>query len=227
MDDAGGVLADALDRLSAIGEELGGPQLDLDALRGLLEAGTGLDVEEDLLGWLGGASLFVIGTGEKDIEIGTVLQTSDQAASAGAINAIGGLLEGEFGGGLVEPRLEGADAGFSALPQGGEGGFEVAQLDDRVVGAAGWTAGAGEAADPSQALSASEAYGGAEEALGDQAAPLLYVALQELFTVAERGGQSSDPGYLAARPYLDALEYLIVGTSDDGSRARFVVGVSK
>jgi hypothetical protein len=53
------------------------------------------------------------------------------------------------------------------------------------------------------------------------------VSLAPFFVVAEKGGQATDPDYLAAKPYLQKLDYLMLGTSTDGDRttARFVVGV--
>jgi hypothetical protein len=56
--------------------------------------------------------------------------------------------------------------------------------------------------------------------------PLAFVSLAPFFVVAEKGGSAGDPDYVAAKPYLQKLDYLMVGTSKDGDRstARFVVG---
>ena len=51
--------------------------------------------------------------------------------------------------------------------------------------------------------------------------------LPPFFVAAEKGGSKDDPAYIAAKPYLQKLDYLMAGTSGDGDRStvRFVVGV--
>ena len=65
------------------------------------------------------------------------------------------------------------------------------------------------------------------EALGADFEPLAFVSLPELFVVAEKGGQANDPSYLAAKPYLERLDYLMIGSRTDAGRTtmRFAVGV--
>jgi hypothetical protein len=76
-------------------------------------------------------------------------------------------------------------------------------------------------------LSDDESFGAALRALGSDYSPLAYLSFSPFLVVAEEGGSASDPDYVAAKPYLEKLDYLALGTlSADGNLlTRLVIGV--
>jgi hypothetical protein len=186
---------------------------------------TGVD-PRDVVTWMQDGYAFVSGTSEKTIAIGGVARSSDQQASSAAIT----LLEARFRADVdakVGPPPQGAEKGFSASAPESPQGIQVGQFGDQVVGALGPGQPAANALHPKGTLADDPSFQAGERALGSDFSPLAFVSLAPFFVVAEKGGQANDPDYLAAKPYLQKLDYLILGTSDDGDRttARFVVGV--
>jgi Protein of unknown function (DUF3352) len=185
---------------------------------------TGVD-PRDVVTWMQDGYAFVSGTSEKTIAIGGVARSSDQQASSAAIT----LLEARFRADVdakVGPPPQGAEKGFSASAPESPQGIQVGQFGDHVVGALGPGQPAANALHPKTTLADDPSFQAGERALGSDFSPLAFMSLGPFFLVAEKGGQANDPDYLAAKPYLQKLDYLILGTSDgDRTTARFVVGV--
>ena len=55
----------------------------------------------------------------------------------------------------------------------------------------------------------------------------LFLSFPTVFQFAESQGASQDPEFQQAKPYIDALDYLAIGSGDDGDRAqvRFIIGL--
>lgn len=225
LDGAGDTLRETFTGLGALGSELGDPRLDPEAIASEVEAATGLDLEDDLLSWVGDAAAFVSGTSGSTFAAAAILGTSDPEASSGAIAAARDAFEAQTGQPTEDPRLDGADDGFAAEGPNGRG-LEVAQLGDRVIAAFGGSSPAAEAVEPSETLLGSERFDAAADALGGDYAGTAYLALQDFLVVAEKGDDEGDIDYEAARPYLDALDYMILGTGSEEGRdlTRVVVG---
>lgn len=223
--DYGETLTQSLESLGRIGAELGDPNFDIGAITSGIEAQTGLDIEEDVLSWIGDVGVFVSGTTESDFNAGVVIGTSDPEAAANAVDAATELFEQQTGVRAEEPQLEGAEAGFTATGPGGAT-IEVALRDDQLIAAIGEADLTGELADAESPLSEDPVFEEAEEALGDDFAAGAYVGIQDFLAVAEQG-DDGDTDYDAARPYTQALEYFVFGTGEDGDRdsGRFVLGV--
>ncbi|MGI9020334.1 MAG: DUF3352 domain-containing protein [Solirubrobacterales bacterium] len=224
---AGEALRESLSGIGSLGSELGDESLDPEAIAGLLESQTGLDLEEDLLAWLGDASFYVSGTSRKAFRAGGLLETSDAEAAASALDAVQELFEERIGANTDEPSVEGAEAGFRASGPGGAG-VELALRDDQVIAAFGGTDPAGGLIEPDETLGDSDLYSRAADALGDDFAAAAFIAVQDFLVVAEKG-DDGDADYDAARPYTQHLEYLILGTaSEDGrERSRVVLGLAE
>jgi hypothetical protein len=190
-----------------------------------LKEETGVD-PQDVVSWMQGGYGFVSGTSEKTIAVGGVVESSDQQASADAIAKLRKRFQADVDAKLGPPP-QGADEGFSATAPESPQGIEVGQFGDHVVGALGPGQPAENALHPDSPLADDPSFQAGEDALGSGFSPLAFVSLAPFFVVAEKGGQASDPDYLAAKPYLQKLDYLIMGTSSDGDRTtlRFVVGV--
>ena len=134
--EAGDAVRESLGEIASLGAQMGDPALNPDAIVGAIEGQTGLDLEEDLLAWLGNAAFFVSGTSEPDLRLGGLLETSDPAASESAIATAEEQFGQATGAPTAAPKLEGATAGFSATGPGGAS-VEIALRDDLVVGAFG------------------------------------------------------------------------------------------
>jgi hypothetical protein len=54
-----------------------------------------------------------------------------------------------------------------------------------------------------------------------------FLDLPKVFSLAESQGAKSDPGFVQAKPYLDALTYLVTGSGSKGDQADFkaIVGL--
>jgi uncharacterized protein DUF3352 len=215
-EDLGGILRGALDSADS---------LPIPSIEDQLNELTGVD-PNDVVSWLGDGYGFVGGTSERTINIGGVATSSDPDASAKAIDAFHARFQQDADAKLGPPP-QGADEGFTASAPESPQAIQVGQFGDRVVAALGPGQPAEEALDPQQPLADDPTFQDGEDTLGDDSTPLAYVSLPPFFVVAEKGGSASDPDYIAAKPYLQKLDYLMVGTSGDGDRstARFVVGV--
>ena len=224
---AGDAIREAIHGLGALGSELGDPALDPEAIARAVRSATGLDLEEDILSWVGDAAFYVAGTSEAEIRLGALLETTDPAAATEVISAVRELFERRSGTRAEAPRLKDAEEGFSATAPTG-GGLEVALRDGLVVAGLGGSDPAGATVDPDESLSSAAPFTAATEALGEEFSASVYVALQDFLVVAEQGDEG-DTDYGPVRPYTDALDYLVFGTAGDGDRerTRIVVGIGE
>jgi hypothetical protein len=216
VQDLGGMLRKALDAADAF---------RLPSIEGRVKELTGVD-PNDLVSWLQDGYAFVAGTSEKTIAIGGVALSSNSSASAKAIDALRKRFEQDADAKLGPPP-KGANEGFSASAPESPQAIQVGRFGDEVAAALGPGQPAEEAVHPAHPLDADSAFKAGADALGGGFSPLTFLRLAPFFVVAEKGGSKNDPDYLAAKPYLRKLDYLIAGTSGDGDRStvRFVVGV--
>ncbi len=217
LEDAGDILGNVLHAADA---------LRLSAVEDRIRRLTGVD-PNDVVSWMQDGYGFVAGTSEKTIAIGGVVKSSDPDASSKAVDALRKRFQQDADAKLGPPRVSGADTGFSATAPESPQAIDVARVGDRVVAALGPGRPGEDALDPGHALADDPGFQAGEDGLGSDFSPLAFVRLAPLFVVAEKGGSAGDPDYIAAEPYLQKLDYLMVGTSGNGDRstARFVVGV--
>ena len=225
--DAGETVQETVDAIRPLGSQLGEPSLDPDAIGAEVEERTGLDLEEDVLGWVGDLRAYVAGTPSASFSTGTVLDTTDPDASADAIGAAAEAVERVAGRPVAATRLDDAEAGFSMRSALGPG-LEVAQRDDQVVGVLG-ALDAEDVLEPDEALGDAELFEAASDALGDDHQAVTYLGMQDALAVAEAGDTDGSPDYDALEPYTAALSYLIVGTATDDERelTRVVLGIAR
>ena len=186
----------------------------------------GVDPRE-ALSWMQDGYAFVAGTSQTTINIGAVIQSSDAQASSKDIEALRKKFQADADAKLEPPTLQGADAGFSASAPESPQAIEVDQVGGQVVAALGPGQPAENALHPEHNLADDPSFVAGQGALGADFEPLAFVSLPSFFVVAEKGGQANDPQYLAAKPYLEKLDYLMVGSRTDAGRTtlRFAVGV--
>jgi hypothetical protein len=185
-----------------------------------LKASSGLDLQRDVLDWMGDFGLFVRGTTRSSLGGALVIESKDPATSARTLRRLGTLARRESATG-------GSQAGPLALPGGGTGftvrndelpqPIHVFQRGDRVVVAYGGAA-AREAARPSSTLGDAPGFASAAKALGSDFAVSTFVAVGPILKLAENLGAGSDPDFLRARPYIEPFGALVGGSRKDGDR---------
>ncbi|MDX6581314.1 MAG: hypothetical protein QOI10_498 [Solirubrobacterales bacterium] len=214
----GNALAHALDQLSGSGLPGAG------MIERRVRAATGLDLGDDVLGWIGDARAFVSGTTRSQFSAGLIAEADGPQAPRPLLEALQGLVE-RASGLRSSGAPAGADHGFSIDRPGPGGELEAGVFGDTVVAVEGTTAAA--ALEPSQKLGDDAGFQAATAALGSDFPPGLYLELPAFFRVAELG---SDGGidYNALRPYLGAFSSLVAGSRVDGDLvlSRFTVSLA-
>jgi len=146
-----------------------------------------------------------------------VITTDDTQAAEGAVSKLQGAL-GKTRGVKVSPSSD----GFDLQAQGAPIGAEVAVQDDKVVIAAGADT-AQDVLSPSETLGDSDTFQAAEDDLGNDLTPSVFVNFAPIMDLIDSTGES-DADIESARPYLNALDFLIGGSKVDGDRS--VAGVT-
>jgi hypothetical protein len=198
-----------------------------DAIRQQLEAFTGLDLDRDVLSWMGDWGAFVRGTSVAELEGAVFIETDDKAASGRVIDAIARVARrsGEPGMRVTPLQLSGGGEGITA--RGGELGKPVHlfQRDGRVVAAYG-DAAARDALDPAETLADSPAFTQAEDALGGDYAISFFLAIEPLLELAESEGAGADEDWEKVKPYLEPLGALASGARREGDNLSSVLGLT-
>jgi Protein of unknown function (DUF3352) len=218
-----GNLGDVAKRTIEQLKEQGVPNLE----QGLEQAEqfTGASIDQ-LTDALGDAVIYVRGTSERTLNGALVIQTNDPDLTGrllGQVQSLGQL----GGGGTVRPlQLGGGGTGFqindpTKFPQP----VEIAQQGDKLVIGYGANSVAQSLA-PSQKLSAAPGFTTAKGQIGDLGTDF-FLDFPAVFRLAEAEGAKRHPGFLEAKPYIDALSYLVSGSGSKGDRAevKAVVGL--
>lgn len=187
----------------------------------LFQEATGLDLERDL-GWIGDVGGFVEGTSIFGLGGGLVITTDDQGAAEDAVAKLQSALS-DSRSVKVAPTQSGFDIQSKRMPFGAH----VAVEDDEVVVAAGADT-IDDVLSPTETLADSDTFQAAEDDLGDGLTPSLFVNFAPIVDLIDSTGES-DPELEAARPYLNALDFLIGGSDLDGDRSvgGFTLGVQE
>ena len=199
--------------IEAFGASVGG--------RGVIErqfrSETGLDLDRDLLDWMGDFAVFVRGTSLADLNGGIVVETSDPAASARLITRLGQLSQRRPGTSVRPFSAPGGGKGITLRMSDVPAPVHVFQRDDRFVVGYG-DAAAADAVAPAQRLGDSPEFQDAAQSI-DGYAVNMYLAIAPVLELAE-SQVGNDPDWQSAKPYLEPLEALISGTSGDSDELR-------
>jgi hypothetical protein len=228
--DIGGSVQNGLEQL----EKAGVPGLDAAAVRQQLRSQSGINLEQDVIDTLGDAALFVEGTSAKNVGGALVIESKDPAASAALIAKLQGLIKrlGDPKEVRVQPLASATgDQGFQLVDPSGElpQPVRVVQREGRIVAGYGPSSieqALGGDQGGAQTLSGSPAFTSAKESLGDLGIDA-FLSFAPVFQLAESAGAAADPDYKQAKPYVDSLDFLALGSGSDGDRAsvRFVIGL--
>ncbi len=190
-----------------------------DMLAQQLKAATGLDLDKDVISWMGDWSLFVRGESVAELSGALVVETSDEAASARFIDAVARLArKGDVN---VTARDGGVTLRTSEVPEP----IHLFQSDGKVVLAYG-DAAAADALDPGEKLGDTQAYKDAEEALGGDYDLSFYLGFEPILALVDSTGAGDDEGWQKVKPYLEPLGALVVGAKKDGDKLRSAFGLT-
>ena len=192
-----------------------------DAIEQQLRAATGLDLQKDVIDWMGDFGIFVRGASVSELDGALIVETKDEAASGRFIAALQRLArtqgEGEIEiGPLSAP---GGGKGFTLRGQGVPKPIHVLQRDGRVVFAYG-DAAAADATDAGEKLGDDSDFTATRDSLGGDYDVSFYLQMQPIFDLVESTGAATDADWQRAKPYLEPLSALVAGTSGDGDDVR-------
>jgi uncharacterized protein DUF3352 len=181
-----------------------------------IEQTTGSSLDQ-LTGALGDAVIYVQGTTQSTLTGALVIQSKDTDLTNRLLSQLQGLLQ--IGGAVKPLQLSGGGTGFQmsdpSIPQP----IELAAQGDKIV--IGYGDGSAEASlTPAQTLSDSPTFSAAKDQVSSLGTDL-FVNLQSIFALAESSGAKSDPQYVQAKPYLNALNYVVTGSGSSGDNAEF------
>jgi hypothetical protein len=183
---------------------------------------TGLDIEQDLLSWIGDVGLFVDGDSKDTLGGGLLIKSKNPAASKQALTKIAAAIT------KADPTTRVAAAhvpgafGYELRSSDVPRSIFMLHHDDRVA----FTYGDSESKDALSGggLASSGDFKRAADGLGDGYSPLVYLSVPPILRVADAFGATSDKDYVKAKPYLTILDYLIVGTTGNGNDGRVRFG---
>ena len=189
-----------------------------DVVERQFKAATGLDLQRDVLDWMGDFGVFARGTTVNDVDGALIIETSDEAASGRLIDSLRKLAESQAvntGDPTVGPlTAPGGGEGFTIASRSIPRRIHLFQREGRVVLAFGDEAAA-DAVEPSQPLGDSADYKQAADSLGDYDVSF-YLATAPILQLVDATGAASDAEWQDAKPYLEPLDALVGGTSGDG-----------
>jgi Protein of unknown function (DUF3352) len=191
-----------------------------DVIKQQFRAATGLDLQKDVIAWMGDFSIFVRGSTVSELDGALVVETSDEAASGRFIAALGRLARNQGGGELSIGPLSapGGGDGFTVRGAGVPKPIHVFQRDGRVVFAYG-DAAAADAVGASDKLGDSPEFTAARDSLGDYDVSF-YVLMQPILDLVDSSGAGADADWQEAKPYLEPLSALVGGSSGDGDNLK-------
>lgn len=209
--DVGGTIDAALERFGGL---LG---VGLEAALDQVRRDSGLDVRQDLLAWMGDATLFVRSGGPDDLGGALVIRSKNPDVSRAALPKLATVL-GKAGLELKPTEIAGADVAY-ALQDGPP--VILAAGGDRVAIAFG-RASVRDALTPGSATLATQPrFRAAASLLGDGIEPGLFVDPQAIGKLIAQVMSSPDGAGTQLPPLLGRLGAVVAGGSTDGDLTRF------
>jgi uncharacterized protein DUF3352 len=194
------------------------------ALRREFQRDTGLDLDRDLLDWIGHAAFFVRGSTPSTVDGGLVVQPRDEERATDAFGRIVGALQRAASVPGRPVDLPGAEQAFVFNDTTVSKPIVFARGSGLVVLAFG-VAAAEAALGSGERLGDTDAYAEAEELVGME--PSLMLSMPAVLELADAAGATGEPDFTEIRPYLDTLSVIAAGGTQDGDTftARFAAGL--
>jgi hypothetical protein len=218
-------LADLGDNIKKSLDQLKSAVPNLDQALSQVQSSTGSSIGQ-LTSALGDAVLYVQGTTQSTLTGALVVQTKNPELTGRLLGQLQSLLALGSRGGVKQLQLSGGGTGFEIDdPSVAPRPVEIAQQGDKLVISYG-AGSAEQTLTPASKLSGSPSFSSAEGQISSLGADF-FLDLPSVFALAESTGSKSDPQYVQAKPYLDALSYLVTGSGSKGDQAELkaVVGL--
>jgi hypothetical protein len=202
--------------VEGFGASLGGR----DNVEQQFQAATGLDLQRDVIDWMGDFGIFARGASVSELDGALIVETNDEDASGRFIAALQRLARTQGEGEVQVGPLSapGGGDGFTLRAQGIPKPVHVFQRDGRVVFAYGDSA-ATDATDAGEKLGDDADFTATRDSLGDYAVSF-YLQMQPIFELVDSTGAATDADWQRAKPYLEPLSALVGGTSGEGDDLR-------
>jgi hypothetical protein len=182
-----------------------------DAIEGQFKAATGLDLQQDVLSWMGDFGVFVRGRTLASLDGALVVETSDEAKSERFLAAVARLARAQSDSGTeIRPRSGGFTVSVADVPKP----IHAFVRDGKVVFAYG-DAAAKDAVDPAETLGDSPDFNAVKDSLGDYDVSFL-VLVKPILDLVDSTSAADDADWQDAKPYLEPLNALVGGTSGSG-----------
>jgi hypothetical protein len=182
-------------------------------IRGQVRRQTGLDLDRDLLDWIGHSAVFVRGTTPDAVDGGLVIQPTDEGKAADAFGRILGAIQRARGAPARPVEIAGADQAFALRDPGSARPLVFARGSGLVVVSYG-EAAAEAALGSGDRLGEGEVYEEAEELVGME--PSMLLSMPAVLELADASSVPSDSDFGRARPYLEAFSVFAAGAVADG-----------
>jgi Protein of unknown function (DUF3352) len=216
--DLGGALRSLVDNAGSLGI----PGVNSSTARFFVKQRFGIDIDRDLLSWMGDAALFVRGTSKDSVGGGLVIEATNAEAAKAGVTKLAFLaralgqdqgLKVSGGNGDLTLRSREADEPIRMVADGdrvyltyGEDALRAARDGgDRLADSAAWKTAAASLHGPQ---------------------PSLFVDLRRVWKLVDASESGDDPRWKEARRYLDALASFAAGAEKDGDRTRSVAAVA-
>lgn len=200
---------------------VGIPGVTEDTIALAIQQQAGIDLRADLTDWLGGAAVFIRGADPAHLDGALVLESTDDAAAAQAMNTLRDVVQ-EQGQGTPKPlELGSGGNGFTLDSPAAAQPINFVQQNGKVV--IGYGDAATQAAlTPPDTLAQAPSFTAASGSIGG-GGPQFYLAVPEALAVlAHDAAAKADPQFAMILPYLQRLSYLTAGGGADG--LKIVVG---
>lgn len=217
-------IADLGKKVNSLTKDLGSlgiPGVTPDTIALAIQQQAGIDLQTDLTDWLGGAAVFIRGTDPAHLDGALVLESTDDAAAAQAMNTLRDVVQ-QQGQGTPKPlELGSGGNGFTLDSPSAAQPINFVQQNGKVV--IGYGDAATQAAlTPSDTLAQVPTFSAASGSIGG-GGPQFYVSVpQAVAVLAQEAGAKADPQFAMILPYLQRLSYLTAGGGADG--LKIVVG---
>ena len=178
---------------------------------------TGLDLNDDILAWMGDLGAFAGGTSLEQLRAGAVIETKDPDTSRRTLAVLGRLARKEVDQStrVVPLSLPGGGDGFTLESPEVPQPVHVAQRGERVAIALG-DESAEALLEPSDTLGDDPGFTEASGRLGEGFEASNYLVFAPILELAENEGAAQDEEYQKAKPYLEPFARLVAGTRKDG-----------
>lgn len=187
-----------------------------------------VELNRDLLSWMGSAGVFASGSGLLNLQAGLVASSTDPTRSREAVAKLAAAYT-KAGGEATPTTIPGAEEAVTVKINGFPVVVAIGAGNNRFAIGIG-AASVQEALNPSTTLAEAPAYHSAAATLGHGLQPSLLVEFPTMVTLIETLGLSQTAGISGVLPYLQSLTTLTAGGGESlgggVTRARVVLGLA-